>query len=141
MNSCFIYITNGAITNSKVIRHLFHGLQDGSYEVRIEPKKKRSLAQNAYMYGVLIPGFRDALYNAGYDDVKTDSQAKAIMQDRFLKTSVVNKETGEAIEFVKNTSDLTTLEMNVLFEDVWRFCADKLNYEIFAPNQQSTFNL
>lgn len=100
-------------------------------------KKPRSLEQNAYLHGILIPCFREALYNVGYDEVKTDSQAKQIMKNMFLKTSVVNHETGEVLEYVKDTRDLNTEEMGILFEDVWRFCADTLGYIVPAPGAQS----
>ena len=104
-------------------------------------RKPRSLSQNAYLHGVLIPCFREALNGVGYDEVKDDVQAKEILKQMFLKRSVINKETGEVLEYVQNTSDLTTEEMGKFYEEVWKFCAENLNYVIPSPGQQSSLIL
>lgn len=106
-----------------------------SWEVK-KYKKPRSLPQNAYLHAVLIPCFRDALYEAGWDEVKTDLDAKKIMKELFLRASKVNKETGELLEYVRDTSELNVEEMNILYEDVWRFCAETFHYKIPRPNEQ-----
>lgn len=107
-----------------------------SWEVK-RYKKPRSLPQNAYLHSVLIPCFHEALNQVGYDEVRTDEQAKQIIKNMFLKTSVVNHETGEALEYVKDTHDLTTEEMSILWEDVWKFASEHLNYVIPAPGQSA----
>ncbi len=108
--------------------------QEYSFEIK-RYKKPRSLPQNAYLHGVLIPCFREALNQVGYDEVKTDEQAKQIIKNMFLKTSVTNHETGEVLEYVKDTSELNTEEMAILYEDVWKFAAEHLSYVIPAPGQ------
>ena len=55
----------------------------------------------------------------------------------FLRRSIVNKETGETLEYIQDTSALNTLEMATLYEDVWKFAAENLNYVIPSPGQQS----
>jgi hypothetical protein len=113
-------------------------LQDGDYTVEIKRyRKPRSQPQNAYLHGVLIPCFREALNEAGYDEVKTDEQAKLLIKSMFLRRSVTNHETGEVLEYIQDTSALNTLEMATLYEDVWKFAAEHLNYVIPSPGQQS----
>jgi hypothetical protein len=115
------------------------GLPVGDYTVEFKKGHKRSLQQNAYLHSVLIPCFREALNSVGYDEVRTDLQAKKIIKEMFLKTSVVNPNTGEMLEYTKDTSELTKEEMSILYEDVWKFAAEHLDYRIPSPNEQMEF--
>jgi hypothetical protein len=89
------------------------------------------------LHAVLIPCFREALNQAGYDEVRSDEQAKLLMKSLFLKRSTTNHETGEVLDYIQDTSALNTLEMAELYEAVWKFCAENLNYFIPSPGQQS----
>lgn len=131
-----LHIRNGEITNKQAVRQLFEKLQDGRYKVEVENANKRTLPMNAFLHGVLIPEFRKALNSVGYDEVKNDDQAKKIMKSMFLTGSVTNKETGEMISYVKDTHELTTLEMSALFDEVIKFAAENMNYQIPYPNEQ-----
>lgn len=140
MPECIIHIAEGKVQNPTVLKNALRSLTEGRYVVKIDKATKRSLNQNAYLHGVLIPCFRSALYEAGYDEVKTNEDAKDIMKLMFLKKRVVNKETGEVLEFPGHTAELTTVEMATLFEDVFKFCAESLNYFIPSPLEQLQIN-
>lgn len=126
----------GEIVNKSTVRKYIDQLNDGRYLVVIQNKNKRTLPMNAYLHGVLIPEFRKALNSVGYAEVKNDDQAKLILKSMFLVDSVFNKETGETIKYVKDTHDLTTIEMSELFEEVIRFAAANMDYQIPYPNEQ-----
>lgn len=133
----FLHIgEDGQILNEKVARNAYGQLTPGRWHVKMEIANKRSLSQNAYLHGVLIPEFKTALYNHGYRAVKLDSQAKLIMKNMFLQAEITNEETGEMLPYVKDTSELTTTEMNLLFEEVIQFSAEHLKYQIPYPNEQ-----
>lgn len=137
MNQLILHKSNGAITNRAAVRKFFDTLPDGATILNAEKKKKtRSLQQNAFFHGVLIPEFRMALNSVGYDEVKNDDQAKLIMKSMFLTGSITNKETGEIITYIKDTHDLTTTQMMELIEDVIKFAAENMNYQIPYPNEQ-----
>lgn len=129
-------IRDGKPVNAENVRKLFNQLTEGKYNVDITKIDKRSNQQNRYLHGVLIPEFRKALNSVGYDEVKTDSQAKEIMKQTFLKREVVNKETGGKLEYVQQTRDLTKEENNILIEEVIKFCAENMNYVVPYPNEQ-----
>lgn len=133
---CILNIRDKKILNPKTIKTLVESLKDGKWKVEISTLDKRSLAQNAYLHGILIPEFRNALVSVGYDEVKTDSQAKQIMKSMFLSAETVNKETGEMIKYVRKTSDLTKEELNILIDEVIKFAAEHMNYQIPFPNEQ-----
>jgi hypothetical protein len=114
-------------------------LKDGRYLVKIEPKKKRTIPQNAYIHGVLFPELANAFKDAGYEGI--DAQlAKDIAKKEFLTRQIVNSETGEVKEYVKDTSKLSTLEMNEFIESVIRYAAVNMNYEIPYPNENARLN-
>ena len=133
------HIQDNQILNKSVVKKQFEQLNDGRYLVTITNKNKRTLPMNAYLHGVLIPEFRKALNSVGYDEVKNDDQAKLVMKSMFLTDNITNKETGEIIQFVKDTHQLTTLEMSSLFDEVIKFSAENMNYVIPYPNEQLQF--
>lgn len=140
MSSAIIHIREGKIQNPKILRRLFDDLKDGKYFIDAKNINKRSLNQNAYLHGVLIPEFRKALNLVGYDEVKTDEQAKLIMKSMFLKSYTVNHNTGETIEFIKDTHELTTIEMMTLVDEVIKFCAENMSYQIPYPGEALKIN-
>lgn len=129
-------IRDGKPVNADNVRKLFNQLKDGKYNIDLTKIDKRSNQQNRYLHGVLIPEFRRALNSVGYDEVKTDSQSKEIMKQMFLKRQTVNKETGEVLEYVQQTRDLTKEENNILIDEVIKFCAENMSYVIPFPNEQ-----
>lgn len=131
-----IRIVDGGIDNIKGIVNLFVGVPDGKYIVERSRYNKRSNQQNRYLHGLLIPELKNALRYAGYDEVRTDEQAKDIMKNMFLKVHTTNINTGEVIEYTKHTSELTKAETNELIDAVIKFCAESLNYPIAYPNEQ-----
>ncbi len=132
-----VHIRNGEITNRAAVAKWYKEMSDGKHIWESSKCNKRSLPQNAYLHGVLIPEFKNALRSVAYDEVKTDEQAKEIMKRMFLVSSVVNKETGEVLEYVKSTSELTKEEMSNLINEVIKFAAENMNYQIPFPNEQS----
>lgn len=140
-HSLIVTIKDREIQNKKAVKAFFVSLPDGKYILEADNSKKRTNQQNRYLHGILIPEFRKALNSVGYDGVKYDWQAKLIIKKMFLTRQVVNEETGEVLEYVQDTHDLTTVELNVLIEEVIRFAAENMNYEIMLPNQQSSFVL
>ena len=131
-----VHIENGQIKNKLAIKNAFGNLSDGRYLIRIENRNKRTLPMNAFLHGVLIPEFRKALNSVGYDEVRNDEQAKLVMKSMFLTGTIASKELGRTITYVKDTKDLTTLEMSSLFEDVIKFTAEHMSYIIPYPNEQ-----
>ena len=133
----FIRVTGGKVTreHEKIsIRNAFNDLSDGLYLMKIEPKNKRSLAQNDYlhwMFTLIQQGF----YQIGYREVKTADDAKYIMKDMFLKVWIENG-TGGKIQIVKRTRDLTKELMSIFIDECIQFAAENLNVVIPSPGEQ-----
>lgn len=128
--------SDGSFSNTKVYKEYLDELEHGQIKIVVSSMKKRSLPQNSFLHGVLIPEFRNALVSVGYDEVKNDKQAKDIMKKMFLTRQIVNKETGEYLEYIQDTSDCTKEEMGILYDEVVKFCLENMNYRIPLPNEQ-----
>lgn len=137
---CVIHTEGGHIENVTSFTKWLRNLKDGKHILEASPYNKRSLPQNRYLHGVLIPEFRKALNSVGYDEVKDDIQAKLIMKSMFLKRRTANKETGEVIEYIQDTSDCTKEEIGILIDEVIKFCADEMNYQIPYPGEALTID-
>lgn len=132
---CFISIEGGKITNRTAFQKFLNQHGDGRYYLKTESKNKRTNNQNRYIHGVLFPELGRALKNVGYS-YADEVVAKSFAKRQFLTFKLVNHDTGEAVEYIKDTHELSTTEMNEFIESVIRFAAEYLNYEIPYPNEQ-----
>lgn len=124
-------------SNTQLLFEYLSAAPAGNYKITIEKSDKRTNPMNNYFHGVLVPEFKQALIGVGYDEIKTDDQAKEIIKRMFLTDRVTNSETGEVLEYTKNTRDLTKEEMSNLFDEVIKFAAEKMDgYQIPYPNEQ-----
>jgi len=135
MNEFILHKSQTGWSNEKAYNLHRESLPVGTYKVTVESINKRSNLQNAYVHAVLIPEFKKALNEKGYA-IRTDEQSKEILKAMFLKENIVNEKTGEVIESTRPTSSLSKAEMNVFIEDVIRFCAENMDYQIPYPNEQ-----
>lgn len=108
--------------------------------VKIEKaKKKRSNPQNAYMWGVVIPLMREALKESGH--TMTNEMVHELLKLRFLKESIlVNEETGECVERIKSTQELSTTQMMEYFIDIQKFAMEYFGVNIPDPNEDIKLN-
>lgn len=141
MKEIFVYKEYDQIKNRAAVKRFFDEMPNGKNLLIQKKANKRTLPQNDYFHGVLFPEFKNALRSVGYDEVKTNEQAKEIVKKMFLVASVTNKETGEVLEYIKNTRDLTTEEGTNLIDEVIKFAAENMNYQIPYPNEQTVFQL
>jgi hypothetical protein len=136
-----LHIEDGKITNPKVAAKAWDELKDGSYWVKIVTKKQRTLNQNAYYWTSVLDIVLTGLQDIGYREVKTKDEVHEICKSLFLKTKIVNQETGEVIETVGSTTELTTTEFNEYIDRIAQWAAEYLACEILPPNTQTQINL
>jgi RNA-binding protein YhbY len=126
---------SGWQNTSKWKQHLDQ-LPVGKYSVTIKSANKRSLPQNAYYWGVVVPMVYEGLREAGFDQVRNTEDAHEVMKSLFLK--VREERAGMVIERVMSTTELKTIEFNeyLLNISVWAF--DYLGISIPEPSTQLT---
>lgn len=101
--------------------------------------KKRSNPQNSFYHGVVIPIMQNCLKEAGY--LMNNEKVHELLKLRFLKESIlVNEETGEFIERVKSTTELSTVQMMEYIQDIQKFAAEYFNTVIPDPSTVTTLN-
>ena len=139
----FSQIFKGKFTDyvSGQIREFIKEHEGEVVNIEISVFKKRSLSQNAYIHGVLIPEFKKAMNECGWDEIRTDQDAKDWMKKEFLSYSIINKKTGEYSNLIKDTSACTTGEMTEFINVAIKFAQENMNYTIYAPNEQAEIPL
>lgn len=132
-----VTISGKAVVNKRDLGRAIESLPDGRYLFKIERKDKRSTQQNRYLHGVMLPIIRDALRDAGWNNIKTIEDAKDYVKIKFLKYDVVNEKTGEVSEMYRNTSALTKLQFMELVQDVQIWLMEFFNIDLPEPGEQS----
>lgn len=135
MQERICHIESGRIKNREAIRKLFAELKDGTYLIKIATRRRRSLPQNAYYWGVVVDMVKDGLIDAGFRDVDAED-AHELLKSKFLKKQVFSEQTGEVMDFYRSTAELTTFEFSEYIEKVAQWAAEYLGIAIPLPNEQ-----
>lgn len=106
-------------------------------------KASRSLAQNAYYWGSIIPYVQEGLMELGFDKTILDQETvHDMLKGKFLKEDLAtDKWEGEFITHVGSTTDLNKLEFADYIEDIRRWAAEFLSIDIPDPEQQVELRL
>lgn len=112
-------------------------LEDGSYMLTIEKHNKRSNQQNRWLHGIL-PDIVYALRQAGFDEVKTPADAKAIIKALFFKKVYSNG--LEDIEVIEGTSEQDKTDFAVKADEIIRWASEYLGIDVAPPNTQIYFS-
>ena len=116
---------------------LFHSKE---VTIKIERKKKsRSLDQNAFYWGVVIPLVREGLIDIGYKVGLNDSHE--LLKSKFAIKEHINEKTGEVLVSKQSTSTMTTTEFMGYIADIQQFASEYLNIEVPDPNEQLKFEI
>ena len=102
-------------------------------------KKKRSIEQNSYYWGVVVPLVKEGLIDVGYR-VGLE-QSHNYLRDHFAKGELVNEKTGEILPIKLSTTDMTTTDFMGYIEQIQQWSAEYLNIQIPDPNEQLTIEL
>jgi len=112
-------------------------LKDGDYVVTVENRKKtRSIEQNRYYWGVVVPLVKEGLNDIGYK--LTTEAVHEFLKGQFNVKEIVNEKSGEILKAVGSTTELTTSGMMEYFAQIQQWATEYLNIYIPDPNQQLT---
>lgn len=136
MQELIIHIRDKKIVNMQEMRGVFNNLKDGKYQITIKDVRKRSVQQNRYYWGVVVPMVRKGLYEAGFDVIRTNDDAHSVIKQVVFKKEVVSKQTGDMITVAGSTKEMSIPEFNEAIEAVCRWAAEYLGIIIPSPNEQ-----
>jgi hypothetical protein len=126
--------------NRNLILNAFNALNNCKITITIQKQKKsRTSPQNRFYWGVVVELVKQGLKDAGH--MLNTNDTHELLKLRFLKeTLMVNEQTGEIVERVKSTSELTTTQMMDYIAEIQIFSAEYLGIEIPDPNEELTLN-
>ena len=104
-----------------------------------KPKKKRSNNQNSYYWGIVIVLIKSALKDTG-NNLNTND-VHDLLRLKFLKETIsIKEETGEVIERVRSTTELTTSQFMDYIAEIQQFAAEYFDVIIPDPNTEIILN-
>lgn len=104
-----------------------------------KPKKKRSNNQNSYYWGIVIVLIKSALKDTG-NNLNTND-VHDLLRLKFLKETIsIKEETGEVIERVRSTTELTTSQFMDYIAEIQQFAAEYFDLIIPDPNTEIILN-
>jgi hypothetical protein len=108
---------------------------DGIYQVEIKRvRKPRSNGQNGWLWGCIYPMLLDGLLAAGWDFVSVE-QVHEFFKSQMTADKVVNKHTGEIIEFPGSTATMDTVTFSTYCEKLREYAREYLSMEIPDPDK------
>jgi hypothetical protein len=135
-------VKNGSLTrNRNLIKDAIATFENKQVVIKIEKfKKKRSTQQNRFYYGIVIPIVQNCLKEAGH--VMTNESTHDLIKLKFLKeTLFVNETTGEVIERIKSTTELSTSQFMDLLAEINNFTFEYFGVNLPSPNDDLTLKL
>jgi len=135
-------VKNGSLTrNRNLIKDAIATFEGKQIVIKIEKaKKKRSTQQNRFYYGIILPIVQNCLKEAGH--VMTNESTHDLIKLKFLKeTLFVNEDTGEVIERIKSTTELSTSQFMDLLAEINNFTFEYFGVSLPSPNDDLTLKL
>ena len=120
--------------NLKPLYDYLRAHKDGKYMVEIKlVRNPRSLDQNGWLFGCIYPMLLEALNDAGWDFTDTD-QVHEFFKAQMVHDKVINKHTGEIIEFPGSTATMDTVTFSTYCEKLRDYASEYLNMAIPDPD-------
>ena len=113
----------------------FRQVCDGIYRIEVKKvRKPRSNDQNGWLWGCIYPMLLEGLLDAGWEFVSVE-QVHEFFKAQMVADKVVNKHTGEIIEFPGSTATMDTVTFSTYCEKLREYAREFLNIEISDPDR------
>ena len=135
-------VVNGKLKrNANLIYDALNSFEGKEIVIKIEKvRKKRSNPQNRHYWGIVVPLVQQGLKETG--NIMTAEMTHELLRLRFLKEQInVNEKTGEFLERIKSTTELSTSQFMDYISEIQQFSAEYFNINIPNPNEDLTLTL
>ncbi|MBD5256194.1 MAG: hypothetical protein HDS50_00990 [Bacteroides sp.] len=113
----------------------FSQVCDGLYNIEVKKiRKPRTNDQNGWLWGCIYPMLLDALVEAGWE-FTTVEQVHEFFKSIIVKECVVNRHTGEIVEFPSSTATMNTVQFSTYCEKLRDYGREFLGIEIPDPDR------
>lgn len=121
--------------NLKPLYEWFQQVCDGLYRLEVRRiRKPRSNDQNGWLWGCIYPMLLDGLIEQGWEFTRIE-QVHEFFKNLLARESVVNKHTGEIVEFPSSTALMDTLTFSTYCEKLREYGREFLSIEIPDPEK------
>lgn len=104
---------------------------EGRHRIDItKHRPRRSDRQNRYYWPCFVTPLAD--YMRAQGEAVSELDAHEILKQRFLRKAIIDHATGEALEFVRSTTALTTVEFNQYLDQCAAFLRE-MGIEVPEP--------
>jgi hypothetical protein len=134
MNLKFTYFTS--VKDGRLQKHITNAIRNdlSTFEGKrivitiSKAKSQRTVLQNS-LYWVYVTMIANEL---GYDK----NEMHEVIKFKFMKCEKVNEKTGEVMQYLKSTTDLSKMDFVDLINDLQRWSAESLGIVLPEPGQQ-----
>lgn len=134
-------VENGKVKrNRNMLNDALCSFEGKEIVIKIEKaKKKRSNNQNRYYHGVVIPIVKNCLKESG--NLLSNDNTHELLRLKFLKVTILAKEeTGEYVERIKSTTELSTSQFMDYIAEIREWILDFFNVDIPLPTDDLKLN-
>lgn len=117
-HNLFGRIKNGVVTFDRVVADVVKRSEGKEVYCQIDPKNKRSLKQNSYLWGVV---YRMVAEKTGY----SEQEVHQLFGQRYLGYTKVDPH-GKVISFIRSSTDLDKLEMTQYISLIKEYCHNSM---------------
>lgn len=121
------------------LRPIYEFLQskkDGKFMVEVKRiRRPRSDDQNGWLWGCIYPLLLDAINDAGWEFTDIE-QIHEFFKAQFTAQKVVNKDTGEIIQFPSSTARMDTVTFSSYCEQLRGYAKEYLGVDIPDPDKE-----
>ena len=123
------------IFDLKPLYEWFKQTCDGLYRIEVKKiRKPRSNDQNGWLWGCIYPMLLDGLLDAGWEFVSVE-QVHEFFKAQVANDKVVNRHTGEIVEFPTSTATMNTVQFSSYCEKLREYGREFLGVEIPDPDR------
>lgn len=124
--------------NRKLMISALESFEGKEIEIIIKRKyKSRSLPQNSFYWGVLIPTFQELILTE-WGEIKSAEETHEVLKFSCNSEEKINEDTGEIIKIPKSTAELTTSGFMEYHQKLRQIALDFFNTVLPEPNEQLT---
>lgn len=103
-----------------------------------KPKKKRSIPQNNYYHGLLVPLMQEGVKSL-WGETWSHEKTHEFLKSKFCFHEMVIEKTGEIEKVPKSTTENTTTEAEVMYLNIRIYLLE--NFDIDAPEPAEKLTL
>ena len=121
--------------NLRTIQEFLLNAANGCYKFNITKQRRgRTINQNEWLWGCIYPILLDGLLDAGWEFTSV-KQVHEYFKSLMAREKVVNRHTGEIVEFPSSTATMDTLEFSTYCGKLREYAHEYLGVEIPIPRK------